>query len=524
MKAKHLISAKSVAATLLFSVFPILTFYVNNISELSINFQKAPIFYSLLITSILLAVASLLYKNIHKGALSVLVLVFIFFTYGHISNYLDDKLFIKINEDFVLGPDKILLPLVLFAYLIFVLKLFKSKSGLSKILTTLAFVGLLLTLYPSIVIAHNQYKLAKLQSFSIQSIQPKIKITAERPDVYHIILDGYARNDVLKSLYSYDNSDFTDELTSLGFFVDDNARSNYIHTYVSLPSTFNMMYLDELPEVHGINPPTGYAARDMMRNNLALQRFKELGYKTISFDTWWEGTDESYQADTIYEADKTFKIANINVPTSHSTMTFLSTTLLTPLISEVWDDIQRVEILGIYERLPDIAYQAGPKYTLAHVIAPHPPYLFDKDGNPNSGEGSLSGDEGIEKRPEYVGQLEYISKLTLATIKKLIANSSNLPIIILHADHGPASTFGKREDWQKNYSETALKERSAILYAIYFPDGDYLEFEKTNTPVNTYRILFNKYFGENYELLPDKVYYSDYDAIYKFEDITDIGN
>lgn len=39
------------------------------------------------------------------------------------------------------------------------------------------------------------------------------------PDVYLIILGAYLRDDILLEVYQYDNSEFIDALTELGFYV-----------------------------------------------------------------------------------------------------------------------------------------------------------------------------------------------------------------------------------------------------------------------------------------------------------------
>ena len=81
-------------------------------------------------------------------------------------------------------------------------------------------------------------------------------------------------------------------------------------------------------------------------------------------------------------------------------------------------------------------------------------------------------------------------------IDKIIANSSQPPIIILQADHGPASMLD-----QESLDNTNIKERMAILNALYLPgDGDKGLYPSI-TPVNTFRIIFNHYFGTNYSLL-----------------------
>jgi len=41
------------------------------------------------------------------------------------------------------------------------------------------------------------------------------------------------------------------------------------------------------------------------------------------------------------------------------------------------------------------------------------------------------------------------------------------------------------------------------LNAVYFPDHDYRMLYPQMSPVNTFRIVFNHYFGQNLPLLKD---------------------
>jgi hypothetical protein len=65
----------------------------------------------------------------------------------------------------------------------------------------------------------------------------------QMPDVYYIILDGYARGDVLEELYSFDNSDFIAALQARGFYVAEASQANYPQTAFSLASSLNMAYI-----------------------------------------------------------------------------------------------------------------------------------------------------------------------------------------------------------------------------------------------------------------------------------------
>jgi hypothetical protein len=98
------------------------------------------------------------------------------------------------------------------------------------------------------------------------------------------------------------------------------------------------------------------------------------------------------------------------------------------------------------------------------------------------------------------------------------------PIIILQADEGPYPEPYRTSNrsWKKA-SPGQLAMKTGILNAYYFPDGDYAALYQTVTPVNTFRILFDKYFGMEFGLLPDRIFaFPDYSSIYEFFDVTDV--
>lgn len=505
---------------ILMSIFPILSFYLSNSLQLSWKFLPIPLLCSITIALLLLTFFYFLTRNENKAILIDILCLFIFFSYGHLTQFLNDKIFIRISENLVLGPDKILLPVVFLIFGLLIFKIFKTKGSLDQIIFFLKVTLVFLCSFSIISIIKNEWQEGKSNS---ETINQQLKITdinqKETPDIYYIILDGYARQDVLKKIYNYDNSEFVSGLKKMGFFVADEAKSNYMHTYLSLPSSLNMSYLDDLPKKYGKNPTSDQAATEITYHNLVSEKFKNYGYKTISFQTWWQGTNENYPADILFKNSKNYRIAGINVITNETNMVFLQTTLVGPLIKGVWNDDLRGKVLSVLQNLPDVPYMPGRKFTLAHITIPHPPYVFTKNGEVVANFQLETGDEGIEKRGKYLDQLTFVSNQVLPILQKLISNSPRPPIIVLQSDHGPASTFGKRDDWKKNYTQEAVDERSNILYAVYFPDQNYKDFYKTITPVNTFRIIFNKYFGEKLELLPDKTFYSDYDALYGFKEV-----
>ena len=79
---------------------------------------------------------------------------------------------------------------------------------------------------------------------------------SRKPDIYYLILDGYANSSTLKEVYGYDNQGFEDYLEEKGFKVASESRSNYAITALSLASSLNMEYINYLSEAGGVAPET----------------------------------------------------------------------------------------------------------------------------------------------------------------------------------------------------------------------------------------------------------------------------
>ena len=116
----------------------------------------------------------------------------------------------------------------------------------------------------------------------------------------------------------------------------------------------------------------------------------------------------------------------------------------------------------------------------------------------------------------YRNQLTYINRRLQTTIDEILDNSSdNPPVIILQADHGPG--FGL--DWD-SMPASNLKERFSIFNAYYLPRLDRDPIYDEITPVNTFRVLLNQYFGADLPLLPARSYFSPIDRPFDFSEVT----
>jgi hypothetical protein len=87
-----------------------------------------------------------------------------------------------------------------------------------------------------------------------------------------------------------------------------------------------------------------------------------------------------------------------------------------------------------------------------------------------------------------------LDTLLTNVISGILKNSPTPPVIILQGDHGYRYLPGPQQQ----------DEAPTILNALYLPGskGEGLPYPGM-TPVNTFRIIFDRYFGEHYACLPD---------------------
>ncbi len=154
-----------------------------------------------------------------------------------------------------------------------------------------------------------------------------------------------------------------------------------------------------------------------------------------------------------------------------------------------------------------------PKFVLAHIFSPHPPYIFDQDGNIISQAGyDLTGEQWPDLNG-YTEQLQFINKKTLQSVDAILKKSKRPTIIIIQGDHG----FITDAQWTKYPTKENVAERANILNAYYFYDGNYSQLYPSISPVNSFRVIFNQYLNQSLPLLADNVYFSDdRETPYKF--------
>jgi len=98
----------------------------------------------------------------------------------------------------------------------------------------------------------------------------------------------------------------------------------------------------------------------------------------------------------------------------------------------------------------------------------------------------------------------FLNQKLLEMVDEILSESKTPPVIILQGDHGP---------WlQPN------PQQFFILNAYYVP-GHIQELYSNISPVNSFRLVFNAFFGANYDMLKDITYYSPVPNLYNFSEV-----
>jgi hypothetical protein len=149
-------------------------------------------------------------------------------------------------------------------------------------------------------------------------------------------------------------------------------------------------------------------------------------------------------------------------------------------------------------------------------MLPHHPYIFDRfgkvNGRPTLWKPFRTG--SLDKAEAYIEQLIFVSKKVRGIVDRIMEKSEVPPIIVIQSDHGPHLSRADRDDF--------LRARMCNFNAYHLPDGGNQLLYPSITPVNSFRVIFNRYFGTNHELLPDTCYFSQYAKPYRFMDVSDI--
>jgi hypothetical protein len=503
------IVASPILYTLLFAAYPVVFLWAHNRgSDVSVRSVMAILALMLAGALIVFTLFSVLLHDRARAGIATTIIVLLFASFGHLEDVLE-------AGAGTIEENGLLVAWALFGITaVLLVRGLKRPERATGPLNLIGAVLVGMNLFP-VVPALAQSGPVATARWDIDPATLHEHATGPARDVYYLIFDRYAGAQTLRDLYGYDDTPFLDSLRSKGFTVVDNALANYPQTTHSIASSLNMTYLDDLAQAVGQDSSDWEPLYHSFPNPTVARAFRSMGYRYEHVGSWWQVTWDDPTADKNYIYGGPPEFGQV----------FLDTTLI-PTISrrlgiESGDfERQAYQRIGFQvDSLKTISQDPDPTFTFAHFLLPHPPYVFHADGS------YAPPGDGRPVEQAYLDQLEYCNTVIGSIVDMLQSQPGPKPIIVIQSDEGPHppeldGVHVLTVPWSQA-SDTELGRKLRILNAYYLPGLKEDPVYPDITPVNSFRMILDSYFGADLPLLPDMTYiYTDYDHPYRFEDVT----
>ncbi|MBN2147595.1 MAG: hypothetical protein JW726_09410 [Anaerolineales bacterium] len=479
----------------------------SNIQEVDPQVVLRPLLICLLGGGLLFIASWLILRNWLKAGITSSFLLTLFFSYGHIYAVLETVSLAGIQ----VGRHRYLAVIygaILLVGLWWILRRFRDFAPATQALNAIAVILVFLPILQIASFLWQSTTQEKQNAAILASSEISLPSHPEPlPDIYYIILDMHTRGDALQDDFNYDNSAFLDALRQEGFYVADCSRSNYAYTQASIASALNIDYVQHLRQQSAwTNPDENVWI--LIQQSRVRSLLESLGYKTVAFDT-------GYEWSRLTDADIYLSLGSDSL--SMQMVNPFEAMLIKSTAGLILTDSQNQFMRGNFQevnfphsfhvnnqrfiltQLPEIARNPEPTFVFAHILIPHYPFVFQANGDIVSDPGYYSGDKSGPINDEYmidgyVNQVQFIDQAMLDILREILANSPTPPILIVQGDHGVEGD-----------------NRYEILNAYYLPgmaDAGQEGFEAMPiypdiTPVNSFRLVFDAYFGASFGLLED---------------------
>ncbi len=508
----------------LFAAFPIVGLLAANLGEVEAADSIRALGVSVITMGIVFLVMKLVMRRWDKAAVLSSLAAILFFSYGHTYELLRQ---VQVGG-VLIGRHRFLLAIWLLIFAAGVW-LVARRESVSSSFTAILNVSILTALFlPLSQLLWASVRTAPVDKDAEYAIEvpalDNLHEDAPRPDVYYIIFDAYTRADVLREAFGYDNAPFLQSLEALGFTVAHESRSNYGVTRLSIPSSLNMDYIEAL------GPPLDPNAEDaawldrITKASVVRRTLERLGYRIVTFESAYGMTDwvdsDLYLSPRALSLSDQQAFGDLNsfevllFQTSLGRAAIDASTKLNAWFGTSIPDPNkqhRDRILFALDRLGRMGEVPGPKFVFAHIMAPHSPFIFTADGG-IAGGGDIftlaytpSSAGEVNLIDGYRDQVAYLNTRILEEMERLLDGSATPPIIIIQGDHGARGV--------------SAQDRMKILNAYYMPHGGESAIYDQISPVNTFRVIFNQYFGASLPLLPDRSNYSHWDTPFQITPI-----
>jgi hypothetical protein len=487
---------------ILFAAYPLLSLFEQNESELPLSVIWSPLATTVAVVAVLYGVLLLVLKRGPKAGALVSLAVVAFFYWD---TFKSDLSGLHIADGWLLA-------IWLALFVIGAVLLVRTSHSLVNLTLALGLTAAVLTVVPAVRVAayqadHPAVRVTDSRLWATPLAQPVRQSGARLPDVYVIIPDDYARADILKQYFRYDDSGFINQLKQRGFAMSAQARSPYSDSESNIAAALNMDYLSGLTRILGQKSEDVRPVKTLIEDNRASRLLKPLGYRYVHLDS-----------DEVTFAGGNPDISSVATPDSFPSLWLQKSVLRMVGGSFGFNDAAaqeryRTSLHSAFSRLTAVSRESSPKFVVFHTLLPHDPYVFGERGQSVTfGDTSDTGHGSKAGMAYYLRQLRYLDTKLLEAVDAIRANAKEPPVIVIQSDEGFEAN-------PENFGEKAMQEiRVKGLIALYLPGVRGTRVPEPPNTVNTLRLVFNRYFGTHYPLLRSASY-PEGDFPYQFEEM-----
>ena len=362
-----------------------------------------------------------------------------------------------------------LLLLVIASLVIFTLA-YKSLARFRRV--TVEFFGfyLVLSLLVESYLAFNHRSMDQ-----DETSYPHEKPAATRPgapNIYYIILDSFTSLTSLQKFWNYADPALETFLNQQHINYSGSAHTKFATTPQCMASYLNMYWEQPVAEKEEIRDL--YRSLQHLRYNAVLSVLRQHHYQVKNLSLFKLGKEENFftyfPEVSIWGNSMPFLVFRMNRKLRHSN-------------SELENNFSIAR--EVISQSRNNAGNQAPVFTYAHLMLPHSRYLVDSAG-------FLQKNKLLPEKQRYLGQLQFARKTLVYLFTSIMKNDPG-SVIIIQGDHG----YRGLDDPRQRKTEALTMFNSLYLSGEKLP-ADTLSCLKN--PVNTFGIVFNRYFGTEIEM------------------------
>lgn len=457
-------------------------------------------FVVLLAVLLIFLISFLLFKHKKQAAFFCFFLSLVLLVFG----YLHDKLKAVSPNGFI-TKYSFLIPFLTGVFTLFFYYIKKSKKNFNDafLFLNVLFCVLVLSEIPN-SIRRNQldkslHNLIDSRFTAFSEATKKTVPDSLKPDIFFLVFDELSSSKGLEQTLGKNNDELDSALINKGFYIALNAKSNYNWTIFSIISTLNMEYLPQSIDPLMYDPRIYFWGGESFGNNSTFKLLESNGYRikqfqpfTLSNTDWKYETSfqelftKHYYFKTMpgrFYRDLFWNYSKINNRYFHNYQM--------KLIDE--RNHRKLELFDSTLLMVKNAcsFTGTPKFVYGHFMMPHGPFIVTRDGKLKNPAETV-----IKKKDYYLNayyeQIKFTNKIIVDLVEFIQKSNKKNTVIIIEGDHG----FRPENNYTSPYSFNNFS-------SFYFPDKNYNQLYDSISPVNTFRVVLNKYFQTNLTLVRD---------------------